>query len=164
MSEFDEPESLVVYRRLKELFGDPTQRSNRRRFRRRSRLVDSIPFGSGRDPNNVRDVLATFTHDMGWNPSLAQSDVVLSWVNLVGNETAKHSQPEEIRERVLVVRCDSTAWATQLRLMLSDIMTRISVEFPDSGIDSIRFIGPQAPSWKRGPRAIPGRGPRDTYG
>ncbi|MDP4886606.1 MAG: DUF721 domain-containing protein, partial [Aquiluna sp.] len=27
-----------------------------------------------------------------------------------------------------------------------------------------RFIGPSAPSWKKGPRSVPGRGPRDTYG
>ncbi|PZQ74527.1 MAG: DUF721 domain-containing protein, partial [Cutibacterium acnes] len=23
---------------------------------------------------------------------------------------------------------------------------------------------PSAPSWKHGPRSVPGRGPRDTYG
>ena len=33
-----------------------------------------------------------------------------------------------------------------------------------AGIETVRFIGPDTPSWKRGPRAIPGRGPRDTYG
>ena len=36
--------------------------------------------------------------------------------------------------------------------------------FPEAGVDAIRFIGPDVPSWKWGPRTIPGRGPRDTYG
>ena len=56
------------------------------------------------------------------------------------------------------------AWATQLRMMRVEIMTHISVRYPDAGILSIRFQGPNAPSWKKGPRSIPGRGPRDTYG
>ena len=25
-------------------------------------------------------------------------------------------------------------------------------------------VGPEAPSWKKGRRSVPGRGPRDTYG
>ena len=40
----------------------------------------------------------------------------------------------------------------------------VKERFPDADIVSIRFQGPDAPSWKRGPRSIPGRGPRDTYG
>ena len=32
------------------------------------------------------------------------------------------------------------------------------------GVETIRFQGPDAPTWKRGPRSVPGRGPRDTYG
>ena len=31
-------------------------------------------------------------------------------------------------------------------------------------VSEIRFVGPTAPSWKKGPRSVPGRGPRDTYG
>jgi predicted nucleic acid-binding Zn ribbon protein len=65
---------------------------------------------------------------------------------------------------VLVVRCESTAWATQLRMMRSELLVRIGERFPGADIQSIRFQGPDAPSWKRGPRSIPGRGPRDTYG
>ena len=65
---------------------------------------------------------------------------------------------------MLAVRCDSTAWATQLRLMRTQITTEIANRFPDAGIQSVRFDGPNAPTWKRGPRSIPGRGPRDTYG
>jgi len=44
------------------------------------------------------------------------------------------------------------------------ITTKIAARFPAAGIESVKFLGPDTPSWKRGPRAIPGRGPRDTYG
>jgi predicted nucleic acid-binding Zn ribbon protein len=83
---------------------------------------------------------------------------------IVGEETAAHSEPVSIEDGVLSIRCDSTAWATQLRLMRSQVTTTIAERYPEAGIESVRFEGPNAPSWKRGPRSIPGRGPRDTYG
>ena len=101
---------------------------------------------------------------MGWTSPLARSELIASWAELVGAETAEHSEPVAIEGGVLTVQCDSTAWATQLRLMRSQISTKIAQRFPDAGIESVRFEGPNAPSWKRGPRSIPGRGPRDTYG
>ncbi len=107
------------------------------------------------------DALAT---QLGWTSSLAQSDLLSGWQELAGEETAKHAIPEGITDGVLTVRCESTAWATQLRIMRSDLLARIAERFPRADIQSIRFQGPDAPSWKRGPRSIPGRGPRDTYG
>jgi len=101
---------------------------------------------------------------MGWTSPLAKGELLLSWPELVGEDTAAHSTPVGIEEEVLTVQCDSTAWATQLRLMRADILTSILKRYPDAGVTSIRFDGPGAPSWKRGPRSIPGRGPRDTYG
>ena len=51
-----------------------------------------------------------------------------------------------------------------LGLMRTDLLTRILDRYPGAGVEMIRFQGPDAPTWKRGPRSVPGRGPRDTYG
>ena len=123
-----------------------------------------MPFGAGRDPHGLADVIEGLTSKMGWTSPLAQSELLASWPEIVGSELAQHSSPVSIDEDVLTVQCDSTAWATQLRLMRTSISTLIVQKYPDAQIDSIRFDGPNAPSWKRGPRSIPGRGPRDTYG
>ena len=93
-----------------------------------------------------------------------RQELIASWSEIVGDETSAHSEPIGVEDGVLTVRCDSTAWATQLRLMRTQVTTTIAVRFPAAGIQSVRFEGPNAPSWKRGPRSIPGRGPRDTYG
>ena len=124
----------------------------------------SVPFGVGRDPRGLGDTINSLTVQLGWNSSFAQSELLESWAELAGEETAKHSRPAGIDEGILTVHCESTAWATQLRLMRVEIMTHIATRYPDAGIQSIRFQGPNAPSWKKGPRSIPGRGPRDTYG
>ena len=104
------------------------------------------------------------TTEFGWNSSLAQSDLMTAWPEMVGAELAEHSVPVGIDDGTLTVQCDSTAWATQLRLMRAQVTTSIIATYPEAGIESMRFLGPNAPTWKRGPRSVPGRGPRDTYG
>lgn len=155
-------EASAVYLRMKELFTGTPSRS--RRSRRDEDPSASKPFGAGRDPRGLGDVVDALALQLGWNSALAKSDLLEGWEQLAGEETARHAIPDQIADGVLVVRCESTAWATQLRMMRSELLVRIGERFPDAGIESIRFQGPDAPSWKRGPRSIPGRGPRDTYG
>ncbi len=87
------------------------------------------------------------------------------WPRLVGPEIAAHSEPVSFELGRLVVRADSTAWATQLRLLLSSILGRIESDVGEGVVTEIRVVGPGAPTWSRGPRRVSdGRGPRDTYG
>lgn len=156
-------EASAVYLRLKAQFAGTSSRS-RRAAQPKEDPAASRPFGSGRDPHDIGDVMDALASQLGWTSALAQSELLEGWRELAGEETAKHAVPDQIADGVLVVRCESTAWATQLRMMRSELLARIAERFPDADIQSIRFQGPDAPSWKRGPRSIPGRGPRDTYG
>jgi predicted nucleic acid-binding Zn ribbon protein len=159
------PEHVAVYLRMRQVFGEPGMRSADARKRTKNKKeATSVPFGLGRDPRGIEDILDGLTARLGWNSSLAKADLLASWSELAGDETSEHSTPIGIEDGVLTVHCDSTAWATQLRLMRGQITTRIAQRFPEAGIESVKFDGPNAPSWKRGPRSIPGRGPRDTYG
>lgn len=159
----DESEASRVYLHLKDVFGG-FPRGPRLKRKRRIDPSESQAFGVGRDPKGLGDSLDLLTKQLGWHAPLSQAELLNSWAAIAGEETAKHSTPLGIDEGVLTVQCESTAWATQLRLMRVEIMTRIATEFRGAGVVSIRFQGPNAPSWKKGPRSIPGRGPRDTYG
>lgn len=157
-------EASAVYLRFREIFGGMPARTRGTKRKAAGDPSASQPFGVGRDPRGLGDVVDALASQLGWTSSLAQSDLLAGWQELAGDETAKHAIPEGITDGVLVVRCESTAWATQLRMMRSDLLVRIGERFPSADIQSIRFQGPDAPTWKRGPRSIPGRGPRDTYG
>lgn len=157
-------EAAEVYQRLKALFGGTVRRSGQSPQRRRREAAESRPYGPGRDPRGIGDVLTVLTDELGWASPLAKSELMASWPELVGADTAGHTSPVGIEDGLLTVKCDSTGWATQLRLMRSELLGHITKRFPDAGITGIRFQGPDVPSWKRGPRSIPGRGPRDTYG
>ena len=160
----EQSESRVVFNRFRQVFGTGHSRSKDARKRAHKEPGSSAAFGVGRDAHGLGDVLTALTARLGWNSPLAQSDLLASWVAIAGQETADHSQPVSIEEGVLSVKCDSTAWATQLRLMRSQLLSKIIAQYPDAAIVAVRFEGPGAPSWKRGLRSIPGRGPRDTYG
>ncbi|MBT2473151.1 DUF721 domain-containing protein, partial [Microbacterium sp. ISL-103] len=109
-------------------------------------------------------VLDKLSRDSGWQKTLAREDLVRQWADLAGSDTAKHSEPVSLERGVLTVKCDSTAWAKNLQYMRGTILTEIGRRYPDAGVENLRFIGPDVPSWKWGPRVVPGRGPRDTYG
>lgn len=157
----DVPETIATYLRLRGL--EPSA-AKRRRRRRRNDDDENQPFTKGRDPLGVGDVLAQLTRQSGWDSQLAREDLVLQWREVAGEETAQHAHPVALGDGVLTVQCDSTAWAKNLHLMRAAIVTEIVRRFPDAGVHSVRFVGPDVPSWKWGPRAVPGRGPRDTYG
>jgi predicted nucleic acid-binding Zn ribbon protein len=160
-SDLPVPETVSTYLRLRGL--EPQSRTFRKK-RRRELDDENVPFSAGRDPRGVGDVLAVMTREAGWNPQLAREDVVLAWAEVAGEDTAGHTRPVAFQEGTLTVQADSTAWAKQLQLMRSHILSEIVGRFPEAGVTGIRFLGPDVPSWKWGPRAIPGRGPRDTYG
>lgn len=159
-------EAADFYRHLKRLFGsDPG--GARRRSARSTRGIErggSQPFDPGREPHGLGTVIDSLTEELGWNPPLAKSELIAAWAEVVGDETARHSDPVGVSEGTLTVRCDSTSWATQLRLMRGELLVQIDRLYPEAGVENIRFMGPDVPTWKRGPRSVPGRGPRDTYG
>ncbi|MGK0722490.1 DUF721 domain-containing protein [Leucobacter sp. W1478] len=124
----------------------------------------SEPFGGGRDPQVLGQILAGTTRDLGWKLELEQARLIAEWAVFIGEITAEHTEITELREGTLIVQCDSTAWATELRRLRGEILTRVMNEYPNAEIREMRFLAPGAPSWRHGRRSVPGRGPRDTYG
>jgi predicted nucleic acid-binding Zn ribbon protein len=53
------------------------------------------------------------------------STVFASWPEMVGESVAQHSRPRSLRDGVLVVAVDEPAWATQLRWLEADLLTRL---------------------------------------
>ncbi|GAA5145244.1 hypothetical protein GCM10025768_02220 [Microbacterium pseudoresistens] len=156
----DVPETIATYLRLRGL------KPSAKTWKKRKRLVDdeNQPFTKGRDPGTLGDVLGTLSKDAGWEAVLSREDLVRQWDELAGPDTAKHSEPVSLEGGLLTVKCDSTAWAKNLQYMRAVIVTEIERRYPEAGVKDVRFVGPDVPSWKWGPRAVPGRGPRDTYG
>ncbi|MCH1865689.1 DUF721 domain-containing protein [Nocardioides sp. CFH 31398] len=118
-----------------------------------------------RDPQTVESTLARLVAEHGWAPDLRAHGAFARWSEIVGPEVGAHSRPESFADGKLVVGTDSTAWATQLRLLAPTIVRRLNEELGHGSVTLIDVKGPALPSWTRGRRSVRGaRGPRDTYG
>jgi predicted nucleic acid-binding Zn ribbon protein len=118
-----------------------------------------------RDPQLLDATVSRLIDDRGWSLELRVHGVFGRWEELVGAEVAQHCAPESFADGKLVVRTDSTAWATQLRLLAPTVVRRLNEELGHGTITSIDIVGPHLPRWKKGKRSTrDGRGPRDTYG
>ena len=117
------------------------------------------------DPTLVANILDDLIKDREWDSGLAEGNLFATWAKIVGDDVAQHTEPISLLEGKLLVRCSSTAWATQLTLAHNDILATLRVSAPGALVEAVRFVGPTAPSWKKGIRSVSnGRGPRDTYG
>lgn len=117
-----------------------------------------------RDPQPLGRLASRVAADRGWTQHLSGGAVFGRWAELVGSEVAKHATPVSLRDGELTVQAESTAWATQLRLLQRDLLARIAAGAGRGVVTRLRVHGPSAPSWQHGNRRVQGRGPRDTYG
>jgi predicted nucleic acid-binding Zn ribbon protein len=146
--------------------GASTRKVRRRRKEQpptRGRVSGSHP--DDRDPQLLDATLGRLVADHGWELDLRVHGVFGRWPEIVGTEIADHATPESFADGRLVVRTDSTAWATQLRLLAPTVVRRLNEELGHGTVTAIEVQAPHGPTWKKGRLSSrDGRGPRDTYG
>ncbi|AXX27370.1 Zn-ribbon-containing, RNA-binding protein [Actinosynnema pretiosum subsp. pretiosum] len=131
---------------------------------RRRRRTWSGPGPDDRDPQPLGRLASRIAADRGWAEKLRGGQVIAQWPKLVGEDVAEHAQPVSFEDGELTVQADSTAWATQLRLLQRELLKKIAAGLGPNVVKRLKVLGPAAPSWRYGPRHVSGRGPRDTYG
>ena len=124
----------------------------------------SGPGPDARDPQRLGKATADLAQSRGWTGRVAEGTVFGQWTEVVGEQIAEHATPTALRDGVLTVVAESTAWATQLRMVQSQLLAKIAAAVGDGVVTSLKITGPSSPSWRKGPLHIAGRGPRDTYG
>lgn len=131
---------------------------------RGSRRRWSGPGPDSRDPQTLGSATSDVAKSRGWSSRVAEGSVFGQWETVVGDQIAEHATPSALRDGVLTVEAESTAWATQLRMVQPQLLAKIAAAVGDGVVTSLKIVGPAAPSWRKGKFNVPGRGPRDTYG
>jgi predicted nucleic acid-binding Zn ribbon protein len=124
----------------------------RRRRGGRTRRADPQPLSTAFD-----GLLA----DQGWRTAAAVGSVFGRWDQLVGPDVAAHTRPERFSDGELVVIADSSAWATQVRLLTSAVLRRLNEELGHGTVTRVVVRGP-APPRRMGPLRV--RGSREHTG
>jgi predicted nucleic acid-binding Zn ribbon protein len=132
--------------------------------RRRTHTTSTGAHPDDRDPQALDQSMGRFVTDQGWETELRVHGVFARWEGIVGHEVGQHVTPQSYADGRLTVRTDSTAWATQMKLLAATVVRRLNEELGEGTVQVIDIVGPNTPSWNRGRFRVKGRGPRDTYG
>lgn len=121
----------------------------------------------GRDPGDpelLGETLSRLLVDRGWDVPVAVAGVIERWAEIAGPDLAEHCRPEKFDAGTLMLVAESTAWATQVRLLLPQLHRRLDDVVGRAVVTRIEVRGPTGPDWRRGALRVRGPGPRDTYG
>ncbi|MEU7895355.1 DUF721 domain-containing protein [Nonomuraea sp. NPDC049152] len=131
----------------------------RREPRRRAAARDAA------DPQLFGKAITDLLAARGWERSAAVGGVFGRWPEIVGPDLAAHTKPEHFEDGEVVIAADSTAWATQVRLLARTLIRRLNEELGEGTVKKVKVRGPQnAPRPSGGLRVTGSRGPGDTYG
>lgn len=139
--------------------------------KKRSRSWSDGPQFSGsgpdeRDPALLSESMKDLMRANGWEQKSKVGGVVGRWAQIVGADLASHVTPEVFDEKSgrLVLRAESTTWATQVRSLIPMLQLKLDDEIGPAVVQEIEVRGPARKARSYGPLRVKGRGDRDTYG
>ena len=117
------------------------------------------------DPQSFGAAIEAFLKVRGWQNDARVHAVLSRWAEIAGPEIADHCTPTSLRDGELSLTAESTAWATQLRLISRQIADRVNTDAAALVVKSVKVTGPSSGRGRPGEwRVAGGRGERDTYG
>ncbi|WP_240197309.1 DUF721 domain-containing protein [Nonomuraea lactucae] len=132
--------------------------------RREPRRKAAGPRRESGDPQLFGRAIMDLLADRGWEQSAAVGGVFGRWADIVGSDLAAHTKPEAFEDGEVIVAADSTAWATQVRLLARTLVRRLNEELGDGTVTKVKVRGPQHAPRTGGLRVTGSKGPGDTYG
>lgn len=139
-----------------------------REFSRTSRVYPTGPDGHRRKNTRRYESLGTIVNRevarRGWTEKVSHGWITANWSTVAGDYLGEHSRIRMIKDTTLFLECDSTAKASELRYLQTELLSRIAQHVGPDVITAVKIFGPRPPSWRHGPLHVKGRGPRDTYG
>ena len=85
------------------------------------------------------------------------------WQTVVGEQIAEHATPTALRDGVLSVSAESTAWATQLRMVQAQLLAKIAAAVGDGVVTSLKITGPVGAVVAQGTAGTSPAGGRATH-
>lgn len=111
---------------------------------KRRRVLRTGGGGRGGDPRAFGAAIKDLLSDRGWEQKAAVGGVFGDWPRIVGPELAEHTTPQKFEEGELTIAADSTAWATQLRLLAGTLVRRLNEELGDGSVRRVKVVGPSS--------------------
>ncbi len=92
-----------------------------------------------KDPEHIGSILKDLFDNPEWESQLKASQPLLHWQDIVGPRIAGQSQPEALKDGVLIVRVENSAWLHHLSFLKEELRQRLNKELPSLEIKEIRL-------------------------
>ena len=106
--------------------------------RRRWSLSD-VPGETG-EPVPVGDAVAALGAELGLADPRILGVLTQSWGEIVGPVLAAHARLRSVRAGVLTIGVDSGPWATQVRYLEADLLSRVAALVEQGAPHAIRVV------------------------
>ena len=108
---------------------------------------EPLPDENDGEPARVGTPLDRIMRNLGASLPGTMRSVFDAWPDLVGEQVAAHAAPTSLRDGVLVVTVADPAWATQLRFLGAELVTKIAERFGPEEVTSVevRVRSPRRP-------------------
>jgi predicted nucleic acid-binding Zn ribbon protein len=116
---------------------------------RRKKKPAVAQWSGERDPQVLGDLIDEFIQKEGWSQEVSVGTLVARWSEIVGPQVAEHCHPETFDDGALTIRTDSSAWATQIRLLSPQLQTTLDQAVGRGVVTGITVKGPAG---RRGPK------------
>ena len=110
------------------------------RYRAGQEVTMSGAGKDGRDPVGIADVTGSLVAQAGWSDAVAVGGVMGRSPEVVGEHVATHCVPVGFANGTLTVRAATTAWATQLRLLVPDVRRRLDAVVGEGVVGHIEVL------------------------
>ena len=94
----------------------------------------------GAAPKPLGDVLGALAGRRGWRRRLEGARIHDAWTGIAGEQLAAHTEPVRLHGGVLVLRAESSAWATQVRYLVTDLMARANDVLGEGQVTTVQIV------------------------
>src|ERR1700685_712710 len=113
-------------------------RSNSRRNRSGERTETTR--SAIEDPQTLNSILSELVTTRDWLQGIAEGSLFVDEISVVGPDVGAHCTPISLVDGLLTVQASSSAWATQLTLINSDLLKTISNSAPGALVEHILIL------------------------
>ena len=94
----------------------------------------------GPEPTPLGDLLDQVRRRRGWQRRLHGARVHERWPAIAGQQLARHVEPVRLDGGVLVLRAESSAWATQVRYLSSMLVVKANEVLGEGSVTAVRLV------------------------
>lgn len=88
---------------------------------------------------DISSVINNLSKSLGFETKMVELSIQKRWGEIMGENMANHTRPEQIRYKKLYIKVDNSIWMHQLLFLKEEIIRRVNCSIGREIIKEVRF-------------------------